>query len=145
MPNENARAKNVGLTLIVCGGRDYTDQARVFEILDRIHSTKGIDTILQGEARGADQLAKLWANANRVTCIGFQADWDNHGKGAGPIRNAEMLKYPGINGVVAFKGGSGTQDMISRAMMAKVTVMNVAAEKGSATMQHQGQYTGADE
>jgi len=126
--SSDTKPKNVGLILIVCGGRNYMDQAKLFSTLDRIHATKGINTIIQGEAKGADALAKLWAAANKVTCVGFKADWELHGKAAGVIRNAEMIKFPGVNGTVAFPGGRGTQDMIVRTMLAKLPVMNIAQE-----------------
>jgi len=35
--------------IIVCGGRDYADRARVFEVLDHILLTRGISEIIQGE------------------------------------------------------------------------------------------------
>lgn len=47
----------------------------------------------------------------------FRADWDKHGKAAGPIRNQEMLDNGKADALVAFWDGKspGTKDMIRRA------------------------------
>ena len=46
-----------GLRIIVCGGRNYRDRQAVFETLDRLHSKRGIDFLIQGAAAGANYLA----------------------------------------------------------------------------------------
>lgn len=100
--------------LIVCGGREFSDGAFVYRILDYIHSTRVIAEIIQGGAKGADALAKAWAHARGIPCTEVPADWDRHGKRAGPLRNRQMLELR-PDGVVAFDGGRGTADMIRQA------------------------------
>jgi len=80
---------------------------------------------MQGGARGVDQFASEWAKRNpeivRYVC---HALWDEHGKAAGPIRNARMLEWkPDL--VVAFAGGAGTANMIAQAEKAGVRVHRV--------------------
>ena len=111
--------------LLVCGGRDYNDRAHVFHTLDRIHAKRPIARIVEGGAAGADRLAREWANAHGIECKTFAADWATHGKAAGPMRNQLMLDS-GVDGVLAFPGGRGTADMVSRARRDRVTVMEVA-------------------
>ena len=66
--------------------------------------------ILQGEAPGADTLAKKWAEERGVECKDFPADWNRYRKAAGPIRNREMFNS-GCDAVIAFPGKIGTPDM----------------------------------
>jgi hypothetical protein len=46
----------------------------------------------------------------------FKADWDKHGKAAGPIRNQQMAQE--ADGLIAFWDGKsrGTKDMIQKAL-----------------------------
>lgn len=110
--------------IIVCGGRDYADRAFVFQVLDKIHTLRGICEVIQGEAPGADRWAREWALNRGVTLNRCRAEWEKHGKRAGPIRNAHMLTLR-PDGVVAFPGGRGTADMCRQAEAAGVPVMRV--------------------
>lgn len=110
------------MKFIVCGGRDYTNISAVRHALHSLHSHTGITLIIEGGALGADRLARAWAIACDVPYVTVAADWDKHGKAAGPIRNAEMLATHKPDGVVAFPGGRGTADMIAQARAAGVKV-----------------------
>ena len=46
------------MILLVCGGRNYTDEAHVFEVLDEIHESEEVRLVVTGAARGADHLAE---------------------------------------------------------------------------------------
>lgn len=114
-----------GMKLLVCGGRDYIDQDRVYSTLDRIHVKRNIRVLIEGGAKGADAIARRWAHLRGVTCATVPAQWEAHGRKAGPIRNEAMLTL-GPDGVLAFPGGSGTENMKQLARDAGVTVMEVA-------------------
>lgn len=108
-------------TLIVCGNRDYSDSRAVFRALDRVRAKYGVAKIKHGGARGADALAGRWAEECGVPVEVFDADWEQHGKRAGPIRNQAMADS-GADGCIAFPGGRGTADMIQRATEAGIKV-----------------------
>jgi hypothetical protein len=112
------------LRLIVCGGRDYADHLHVWATLDRLHAERTIVTIIEGGATGADHMAGQWADQHHVEHRTVAADWKQHGRRAGPLRNGEMLKL-NPDGVVAFPGGPGTGDMIHQARAARVPVWEV--------------------
>lgn len=61
---------------------------------------------------------------------GFPADWGSLGKAAGPIRNSLMLTEANPSLVIAFPGGKGTADMISKARAAGVKVIEVSKYEG---------------
>ena len=102
------------MRVIVCGGRDYEDRARVFAALDSLHAKRPITTIVHGDARGADSLAKDWALERGIDQEAHPADWRKLGEVAGPLRNDRMASL-GADGCVAFPGGRGTADMVRRA------------------------------
>lgn len=110
------------MKILVCGGRDYENVTAVDLALCRVHAKKPITKIIHGAARGADTLAKRWAEQNGIPHVAYPADWEANGKGAGPIRNQQMLDAENPDGVVAFPGGSGTADMVRRAIKAGVKV-----------------------
>lgn len=116
------------MRILVCGGRMYNDDYKVFDTLNSICIEYGMCeaegpydhvlpcgvTIIQGGAKGADSLAKDWALLYGQDCETYSADWGKYGKSAGHIRNAEMLKAcPDL--IVAFPGGKGTENMVKQA------------------------------
>lgn len=111
--------------VLVCGGRDYADAAKVNNALDRLHATRGIEVVMHGAAKGADALADEWARRNRVSLHTFPAQWEKHGKAAGPIRNQRMLAVGRPDLVIAFPGGTGTADMVHIALVSSVEVIKV--------------------
>lgn len=113
------------MKVLVCGGRDFTDTEFVYKTLDGISKSfrTGIDVIIEGDAKGVDRMAGYWARKHKIDNWKFPADWDKHGRAAGPIRNQEMLDKTAPDLVVAISGGKGTKDMVSRALKAKVRVI----------------------
>ncbi len=61
--------------LLVCGGRDYADRARVWQVLDRTARRVEITAVRHGAATGADSLAGEWAVARGYTPDPCPADW----------------------------------------------------------------------
>lgn len=112
------------MRVLVCGGRDFTNAAFVYRSLDRLHDETPITEMIQGGAKGADYLANEWAKTKPIKRYVCKADWEKHGRAAGPMRNARMLEWkPDV--VVAFPGGRGTANMVSQARAAGVRVIEV--------------------
>lgn len=110
------------MKVIVCGGRKYNDVGNVYIKLDEFHATTPITELMQGGATGADFIAKTWAEKRGITNHETRADWKNNGRAAGAMRNSVMLKW-GPDVVIAFPGGTGTDDMIRKAIKANVKVV----------------------
>jgi hypothetical protein len=110
------------MKVLVCGGRDFNNKELLWQFLDRFH---GISVIVHGASRGADRLAGEWAVFHSIPAQVFPAEWDRYGKSAGPIRNQQMIDRANPDTVIAFPGGRGTADMISRAKKAKIRVIEV--------------------
>lgn len=109
------------MRVLVCGGRDYSDQRTLFRALDKLMTKRQVVTLIHGAAPGADSLAGQWAEARGIEQIACPAEWEKHGKRAGPLRNAHMLTLK-PDGLVAFPGGRGTADMVMQAINAGLNV-----------------------
>lgn len=102
-------------TWLVCGGRDFADQAVFDSAMSDLMNMRGVPAkIVHGGARGADSMAAAFAKRMAITEISVLPDW-TQGKIAGPRRNQKMLDLYPPHVVVAFPGGRGTADMVSRA------------------------------
>lgn len=114
------------MNIIVCGGRDYTDRTMLEKVMYTF--TDNPVHVATGEcSTGADAMVKEWAAKHSYMrgYTGFPARWSKHGLAAGPIRNTQMLDEFKPDIVVAFPGGKGTEDMITKARAAGVTVLLV--------------------
>jgi hypothetical protein len=108
--------------LLVCGGREYCDTANLVLALDKIHAKHPEMLLIHGAAPGADSMAVIWAADHAVSLQPFPADWKQHGRAAGPIRNQQMIDKGKPDAVVSFPGGRGTADMMRRASSAGIMV-----------------------
>lgn len=115
------------MKILVCGGREFDNWGITQSTLDDIASkNEKFITIIEGGAKGADFLSRVWAIYRNFDYKEYPANWKAHGKGAGPIRNQQMLDEGKPDLVVAFPGDSGTADMVWRAKKAGVKVIEVA-------------------
>lgn len=106
---------------IICGGRDYCEIEELMHALDALRPT----FVIEGGARGADRLARVWAQVRGVPYKTVDADWNRLGKAAGHERNGRMLlEKP--DRVIAFRGGKGTQNMVWQAREAHVATIRIA-------------------
>lgn len=116
-----------GLRVLVCGSRDFSDWPFLFDRLDELHGNTPIGVVIEGEAPGADTLAKRWALSRGVDHKPFPANWNRHGRAAGPIRNKQMLEEGKPELVIAFickplTASRGTKNMVDQATKAGVEV-----------------------
>jgi hypothetical protein len=103
------------MKILVCGGRDYKDETAVINFILRLDDERPITSIIHGGAPGADAIGGRCAELLKVPCQVFKANWKKYGNAAGPIRNQKMLEEGKPDIVVAFPGGKGTADMVTRA------------------------------
>lgn len=111
------------MRVLVCGGRDYSEDSHMEEILCDL-PREGL-VIIHGGAKGADACAARWAKCYGVPSHEFPANWNEHGRAAGPIRNQTMIERGKPDLVIAFEGGPGTADMVRRAKKAGIEVREI--------------------
>lgn len=107
------------MILLVCGGRHYHGKERLWQVLDDLHSKHRtrVDLLVHGDCpTGADAMADGWANYRGVDRIKCPANWEGHGKAAGPLRNRNMLLRFWFDMVLVFPGGPGTKNMLMQAL-----------------------------
>lgn len=114
------------MKVLICGGRDFVDAGFIHAELDRLHAQYRFDTVIEGDARGVDQIAGEWARARGIDLIKFQADWKNEDRHAALIRNERMLVEGRPDLVIAFPGGSGTSHTCWHAEKLRIPVVKVA-------------------
>lgn len=97
------------MKVIIAGSRDITGLDPVRDAING--SGFEITEVVSGGARGPDQTGEVLARFMGWSLKIFRADWDKHGKSAGPIRNREMAKYADAL-IAVFDGQSrGTKNM----------------------------------
>lgn len=121
------------MRILFCGDRNWTNYKFIVDIISEMKPT----VVIEGEARGADSMARDAAEYFGIPVLAFPADWNTHGKAAGPIRNSQMLKEGKPDLVVAFhndiKNSKGTKDMVTKARSKDIKVY-VYTEQGLQTI-----------
>jgi hypothetical protein len=119
----------LSLVIAAGGGRDlaWPQQRIAAELLARTGG-RPVHLLLHGGARGADAAIGRAAQQLGWASLVMPAQWQLHGRAAGPIRNRELLEQaisraeahssPGYQAsvlVVAFPGGTGTASLVQQA------------------------------
>jgi len=115
------------LKIVVTGGRDYTGKG-LLKVLRTIYAATpdGHLTIIHGGCpTGADAVAHSFCRSLSVNEQEFKADWDQHGKYAGPLRNLKMLCESKPNLVIATSGGRGTANCVERSQSLEIPVLRI--------------------
>lgn len=105
--------------VIIAGSRYYSDYEKLRSTCDRLLSRKLADPdclviVVSGGAPGADSLGERYAKERGLAVERFPADWDAHGRAAGPIRNEQMASV--ADALIAFPlegaANRGTYNMV---------------------------------
>jgi hypothetical protein len=111
---------------LICGSRVWTDGELILSTLRDIHARERVDVVIEGEAPGADTLARQAAEHLGIPVLAFPADWERYGRGAGPRRNQQMIDEGHPDIVLAFSedlnSSRGTADMVAQARRAGLPV-----------------------
>ena len=115
------------IRVLVYGGRDFKATVFMHDTLDYYLGAIGSDNLvlIEGEAPGADRLAKWWAEDRVVEVEAYPADWERYGKKAGPIRNKQMRDEGKPDFGIAFPGGHGTAGMTTLLKEKNIPVIEV--------------------
>ena len=119
-------------TVLITGSRDWTNREIIRSWIEKLKDW-GYDTLIEGECRGADIIAREEAQAAGFKIltregekIGYPAQWDRYRLGAGPIRNTEMIYAGNPTLVVGFheniENSTGTLNMLKQADACKIEI-----------------------
>jgi hypothetical protein len=124
--DRRASARQRVCRVLICGSRTWSNRAAIEREVDLLLSKYAPNEIvvIEGEARGADSLARAVAHERGLMVMPFPADWQRYGRGAGPIRNKQMLDEGQPTLVIAFSEdistSKGTANMVRQAEKAGV-------------------------
>ena len=111
------------MRVLVCGDRNWRNMAAIERELRKFPPGT---VVIHGAARGADTLGAFLADKLGFEVIPFDAKWHIYGKGAGPIRNQQMIDEGKPDLVLAFhediNKSVGTRDMVHRARGHRIKV-----------------------
>jgi hypothetical protein len=62
--------------VLVCGGREYDGPGALHRFMDELVRRIIIDTVIEGDARGADRMVGEWARHRGIENTKFCADWE---------------------------------------------------------------------
>jgi len=109
------------MNLAIAGSRTFEDYNVLSTWVESIFYMNHCDskTIVSGGARGADFLAKRYAENHGLPYIEYLAAWGKYGKSAGFIRNQTVIDSCDM--LLVFWDGTsrGTADTIAKAKKAK--------------------------
>jgi YspA, cpYpsA-related SLOG family len=114
------------MRVLVCGDRNWVDPAPIRRELRKLKraSRKEPLVVIEGAARGADNIAGAIALSMGCEVEAYPAKWEEYGRAAGPIRNKEMLVKGKPDLVIAFhpniEESKGTANMVSQAQKAGI-------------------------
>ena len=115
------------MRVLVCGSRQWSNRATIRSWLTKLKDF-GYDTLVEGEAVGADSIAREEGEALGLTILSFPANWAKFGRAAGYIRNSQMLLEGQPNLVIYFslnlEASKGTKNMVEQATKAGVPVID---------------------
>lgn len=103
------------MILLITGDRNWSDAS----VMTRVFDVFKPSVLIEGGARGADAMAKSEALRRGIEVRTFEANWDAHGRAAGPIRNALMLdQCPDAVVAVhaALRESRGTRDCVLKSL-----------------------------
>jgi hypothetical protein len=118
------------MRILVTGSRDWDDWGTLEGVLRRINPERGKKHwLIQGGARGADQLAFDAAQLNGWGVHTEPAKWEEHGRAAGMIRNQLMVNMnPDVCVVFRRNKSRGATDCGERAERAGIKTIWVEYE-----------------
>ena len=115
------------MKVIIAGSRNIVDYEVVKEAIEESQFT--LKTVVSGGAKGVDSLGEQYAEAMNIPLHVYKADWERHGRAAGPIRNRKMAEN--ADALIAIWDGKsrGTKNMIETAQKLKLLVYVKVLEK----------------
>lgn len=102
------------MKVIIAGSRTLSDASLIRGLTDMFLTNLDVRVgeIVSGAAVGPDKIGETYAALHNIPLILMPADWNRHGKAAGPIRNRQMAEYADMD-IVFWDGQSrGTLNMI---------------------------------
>lgn len=114
------------MKVIVAGSRTINDYEIVRNALDETRQRGlNITAIIDGTARGVDELASRYAVEHGIYNIRVPADWKHYGNGAGIMRNVQMAEIGDVLIAIWDGASRGTKHMIECAKARNMEIVKI--------------------
>jgi hypothetical protein len=121
------------MRVLFCGDRHWTSRHVIYRWMVKVKPT----VVIEGEARGADRIAREVADSLGIPVERYPANWSQYHRAAGPIRNKQMLVEGKPDLVLAFhddlNSSKGTKNMVTLAQKAGVPWKAINSRHGGET------------
>jgi hypothetical protein len=82
------------MRLIIAGSRNIDlCNLEIRDLVNAITNYRQPSEVVSGGARGIDEYGEDYGHNNGIPVKVFEANWEEKGRAAGPIRNKEMAEY----------------------------------------------------
>lgn len=114
------------MNLGIVGYRSYNNRAQFDTIMSQIIHDIGLpNSIITGDCKGTDELAREYGKLHNISTKIYYADWNKYGNSAGPKRNTEIINDSDF--LVAFVSpySKGTLDSIRKAETKGIRIIRI--------------------
>ena len=118
------------MRLIIAGSRTLSVPPETIDSHVRLLESWGdtVTTVLCGMAKGIDLCGLAWAESHGILVERYPADWNTHGKAAGPIRNRQMAENADALLLIWDGKSRGSANMLKQAEEFGLALLEVKVE-----------------
>ncbi|WP_419735880.1 DUF2493 domain-containing protein [Pseudomonas sp. COR18] len=103
------------MRVLICAGRYYMNAALCRKVLEAYHARQGIEVLVHGGNQHLGSTLEDWARETGAHIVRYPSNWQRYGKQAERRRNRFMLQDSEPDLVIAFPGGSDTEELVAQA------------------------------
>lgn len=116
------------MRLIIAGSRHYPPREADALVTEAMRRLPAPSAVLSGTATGIDSAGERWALANGVPVERYPADWEKHGRAAGPLRNRVMAEAADALLLIWDGRSRGSASMLTEARQRKLRIWQAVVE-----------------
>ncbi|NWB98701.1 DUF2493 domain-containing protein [Pseudomonas gingeri] len=113
------------MRVLICAGRYYLNAAMCRKVLEAYHQTHTISVLIHGGNQFLGSEIEDWARENGTHLVRYPSNWQRYGKQAERRRNQFMLMDSEPELVIAFPGGSDTEELVAQARAMEIGVLSL--------------------
>jgi hypothetical protein len=122
------------IRILITGSRDWACHELAESVIARLIARYGPNlVIVHGAARGVDLSFEMAAKEHDLVTEPHPADWDKHGRGAGPKRNEAMVAAGATLCIAVsrdIRSSKGTQGCARLALAANIPTVLIDNDEG---------------
>ncbi|WP_017904670.1 DUF2493 domain-containing protein [Pseudomonas asplenii] len=113
------------MRVLICAGRYYMNAALCRQVLEACHAQHPLTVLVHGGNQHLGSTLEDWARETGVHIVRYPSNWQHYGKQAERRRNRFMLQDSGPDRVIAFPGGSDTEELVAQARASGIETLSI--------------------